>query len=91
MTKDDLETQLAETNLESDQSCQKISPPDSDMETNDTSCKKMEETCNGLTMQLNSMTSKEVQDDGNPWEKELQNDWEMTAASENWQNAKKQS
>ncbi|KAL0377691.1 UNVERIFIED_CONTAM: Filament-like plant protein 7 [Sesamum radiatum] len=82
MTKDDLETQLGETNPESDLSCQKISPPDSDLETNDTSSKKMEETRNGLTTQLNSMTSKEVQDDGNPWEKQLQNDWEITAASE---------
>ncbi|KAL0332207.1 UNVERIFIED_CONTAM: Filament-like plant protein 7 [Sesamum calycinum] len=66
MTKEDLETQLTETNLESGQSCQKISPADSDPGNNDTSCKRLEETCNGLTAQLNSMTSKEVQDDGNP-------------------------
>ncbi|KAL2241659.1 filament-like plant protein 7 [Sesamum indicum] len=77
MTKEDLETQLV-----SGQSCQKISPPDSDLENNDTSCKRLEETCSGLTMQLNSMTSNEVQDDGNPWEKQLQDDWEIKAASE---------
>ncbi|KAK4393278.1 Filament-like plant protein 7 [Sesamum angolense] len=82
MTKEDLETQLTETNLESGQSCQKISPADSDPGNNDTSCKRLEETCNGLTAQLNSMTSKEVQDDGNPREKQLQDDWEITAASE---------
>ncbi|KAK4416177.1 Filament-like plant protein 7 [Sesamum alatum] len=80
--KDDLETQLVETNLESGPSRQKISPPDSDLENNDTSCRRMEETCNGLKTQLNSMTSKEGQDDGNPSEKQLQNDWEITAASE---------
>ncbi|KAL0350699.1 UNVERIFIED_CONTAM: Filament-like plant protein 7 [Sesamum radiatum] len=82
MTKEDLETQLTETNLESGQSCQKISPADSDPGNNDTSCKRLEETCNGLTAQLNSMTSKEVQDDGNPREKQLQDDWEITVASE---------
>ncbi|KAL0325877.1 UNVERIFIED_CONTAM: Filament-like plant protein 7 [Sesamum radiatum] len=82
MMKEDLQAQLMETNHELRKACQKISHLETELENRTNSCKKLEETCHDLKTQLKSMTSKEVPDNGKHWEKQLQNDWEITAASE---------
>ncbi|KAK4426381.1 Filament-like plant protein 7 [Sesamum alatum] len=82
MMKEDLQARLMETNHELRKACQKISHLENELESRINSCKRLEETCHDLKIQLNSMTSKEVLDNGKHWEKQLQNDWEITAASE---------
>ncbi|KAL0438414.1 UNVERIFIED_CONTAM: Filament-like plant protein 7 [Sesamum latifolium] len=82
MMKEDLQAQLMETNHELREACQKISHLENELENRTNSCKRLEETCHDLKIQLKSMTSKEVPDNGKHWEKQLQNDWEITAASE---------
>ncbi|KAK4390797.1 Filament-like plant protein 7 [Sesamum angolense] len=82
MMKEDLQGRLMESNHELRKACQKISHLENELENRTNSCKKLEETCHDLKIQLKSMTSKEVPDNGKHWEKQLQNDWEITAASE---------
>ncbi|XP_011083564.1 filament-like plant protein 7 isoform X1 [Sesamum indicum] len=82
MMKEDLQAQVMETNHELRKACQKILHLEHELENRTNSCKKLEETCHDLKIQLKSMTSKEIPDNGKHWEKQLQNDWEITAASE---------
>ncbi|KAG8384359.1 hypothetical protein BUALT_Bualt04G0109900 [Buddleja alternifolia] len=58
------------------------SHPENDMEKQNSTFEKQEESSNDLKLQLNSLTSKEDPGDGKNWEKQLRNDWEITAASE---------
>ncbi|KAI3452001.1 hypothetical protein Pfo_008666 [Paulownia fortunei] len=82
MMKEDLESQIMETNLEWRKPCQKISHLENDLENNNKSLQRLEEKCNDLKIQLKCKTSREVPDDGKPRGKQLRNDWEITSASE---------
>ncbi|KAL3640283.1 hypothetical protein CASFOL_015251 [Castilleja foliolosa] len=62
--------------------CQRILDLENELENTNNSCERLEETCHNLKMELKSMVSKEVPDNGKHWEKQLQHDWEITAASE---------
>ncbi|KAL2522735.1 Filament-like plant protein 7 [Forsythia ovata] len=81
MMKEDLETQLVEANLELNKACQKISFLENDLEKKNNSCQRLEATCHELQIQLKSMIRKEVPEDRKQREKQLQNDWEIMAAS----------
>lgn len=81
MMKEDLESQLEEANLELNKACQNILFLENELEKKNNSCKRLEATCHELQIQLKSMTRKEVPEDGKQREKQLQNDWEIMAAS----------
>ncbi|PIM97523.1 hypothetical protein CDL12_30006 [Handroanthus impetiginosus] len=82
MMKEDLETQLMESNHLWRKACQRISHLENELENKNHSFKKLEETCHDLKIQLKSLTIKEVTDNGKHWPNQLQNDLEITAASE---------
>ncbi|XP_057806676.1 filament-like plant protein 7 isoform X2 [Salvia miltiorrhiza] len=82
MIKEDLETQLMESNRERVKACERISFMENELENKNNCYKRLEETCHELQIQLKSVTSKEVPDNGKHQEKQLSDDWEITAASE---------
>ncbi|KAH6799614.1 hypothetical protein C2S51_036098 [Perilla frutescens var. frutescens] len=82
MVKEDLQTQIMERDHERTQAHARISLLESELENKNNFCKRMEETCHELKIQLTSMTSKEVPDNGKHREKQLSNDWDINAASE---------
>ncbi|KAG8367082.1 hypothetical protein BUALT_Bualt16G0035700 [Buddleja alternifolia] len=79
---EDLEAQLMGTNLEQEKAFEKITQSENELEIKDDRSKRVNETCNEVKIQLESMTSKEIRDSGQHREKQLQNDWEITAASQ---------
>ncbi|XP_042062174.1 filament-like plant protein 7 isoform X2 [Salvia splendens] len=76
------ETKFMDTNHEQRNACIKISRPKNDPEDKGNSVKRQEETCNNQETQPKSMRSNGSQDDGKPCEKQLRDDWEISAASE---------
>ncbi|KAL7135522.1 hypothetical protein ABFS83_11G102700 [Erythranthe nasuta] len=78
-TKGELENQFMDSNHEQGKSYDNVLYLEHDPENKDSSCEKLEETCYDLNKQLKS---EEVLDKGSQWEKQLQNDWEITVASE---------
>lgn len=82
MTKEDLETQLVESNQEWRKACERISLLENELGNKNNCCERLEETCHELQIQLKSMTGREASDNGKHQEKQLSNDWEITAASE---------
>lgn len=83
MMQEDLETQFMEAYHEQRNACRNISPPPkNDLENTSKSFERQEETCNDQDTQQRSKKSNRGQDDGNPCEMQLRDDWEITAASE---------
>ncbi|EYU39325.1 hypothetical protein MIMGU_mgv11b002100mg [Erythranthe guttata] len=78
-TKGELENQFMDSNHEQGKSYDNVLYLEHDLENKDNSCERLEETCYDLNKQLKS---EEVLDNGSQWEKQLQNDWEITVASE---------
>ncbi|KAL1567820.1 filament-like plant protein 7 [Salvia divinorum] len=79
---EDLETQLMESNQQRVKACERISLLENELKNKNNCYKGLEETCHELQIQVKSMTSKEVPDDGKCQEKQFSHDWEITAASE---------
>ncbi|XP_042061157.1 filament-like plant protein 7 isoform X2 [Salvia splendens] len=79
---EDQGTKFMDTNHEKRNSRKKISCPENDPEDKSNSVKRQEETCSNQETQPKSMRSNEAQDDGKPCEKQLRDDWEISAASE---------
>ncbi|KAL8546325.1 hypothetical protein ACS0TY_006154 [Phlomoides rotata] len=73
---------LTETNHEWRKACERISHLENELENRSHFCRRLEETCHDLEIQIRSMTSKDVSDDGKQRERQLQSDLEITAASE---------
>ncbi|KAK4488399.1 hypothetical protein RD792_004162 [Penstemon davidsonii] len=67
MMKEDIENQPVKNHFEGGEACQKIS---------------LENKLKNKSNSSGSKSSKELQDLGKHWEKQFQNDWEITAASE---------
>ncbi|KAL6498246.1 hypothetical protein OROGR_028643 [Orobanche gracilis] len=76
--KQDIEAQLALTNLACNKPCEKILDLENDTENTNKSSNEPEETHNDLKTQMEVYASKEVRYDG----KQIQNDLEITSASE---------
>ncbi|KAL1564158.1 filament-like plant protein 7 [Salvia divinorum] len=79
---EDQEAKFMDTNHEQRNSCKKISCPKNDPEDKSNSVKRQEETCRNQETQPKSLRSNGAQDDGKPSEKQLRDDWEISAASD---------
>ncbi|XP_042037766.1 filament-like plant protein 7 [Salvia splendens] len=82
MIKEDLESQLMESNQQRVKACERISLLENELKNKNNCYKGLEKTCHELQIQLKSMASKEVPDGEKHQEKQLSHDWEITAASE---------
>ncbi|KAM7520453.1 hypothetical protein LguiB_019415 [Lonicera macranthoides] len=81
--KEDLNTQLTMAKVELSEARQKNFSLEEDLENKNNCCEELEAACLELQLQLESMTKKEVANyEMEQEEKQRQNDWEITAASE---------
>ncbi|VVA17295.1 PREDICTED: filament [Prunus dulcis] len=79
---EDLDTQLTVARVELSDARQKFSSLEVELENKYNCCEELEATCLELQLQLESVKKKSPNSDPNPDERQAQNDWEITAASE---------
>ncbi|KAL5987712.1 hypothetical protein ACLOJK_035464 [Asimina triloba] len=80
---EDLDTQLSVVRVELNDSRQKFSSLEAELEEKNNCCQELEATCLELQLQLESMANKEVCTyDVGQEENQLRKDWEISAASE---------
>ncbi|PQP92539.1 filament-like plant protein 7 [Prunus yedoensis var. nudiflora] len=79
---EDLDTQLTVARVELSEARQKFSSLEVELENKYNCCEELEATCLELQLQLESVKKKSPNSDLNPDERQAQNDWEITAASE---------
>ncbi|XP_051115438.1 filament-like plant protein 7 [Andrographis paniculata] len=82
MMKEDLEAQLMDINNEWRKACQTILCLEDKLENKNNLCMTLEQTCRELQTKIESMTNIEAPDHREQWETQLENDWEITTASE---------
>ncbi|KAF2283746.1 hypothetical protein GH714_014745 [Hevea brasiliensis] len=83
LMKEDLDTQLKVAKAELNEARQKFSSLEVELENKNSCCEELEATCLELQLQLESVTEKAIPShELHQEEKQLRNDWEITAASE---------
>lgn len=83
MAKEDLDRQLKMVKVELNEARQNLLSQEEELENKNNCCEELEATCIDLQLQLESLTNKEIPNcDMEEEEKQLQNDLEITAASE---------